>query len=376
MGANAPIPEMADVRITSPEGAEVNVTALQVYADGKIRGDGDLCFSGQPATSDGAVSLSRPARNQASFAMRLGGLPAAVEKIVLTAAVEAPRGFGQSPGQIALNLGEVSMAVPTAGRQERALILAELYRRNGQWKIRNVSQGFNGGLEALAAHFGVQTAETLRRPPAPPPPPPAPPRPAVNLSKISLTKAESKVSLKKTDGKFGKIKVNLNWSQTKRKKLFGSSSGIDLDLGALVEAANGDKTAVQALGDSFGDYGGFPFVRLLADDRTGASTDGEWLEINGDLWPQVRRILIYAFIYDGAPNWAETDGVVRVMAPGQPEIEVRMNEHGSPHSMCAVALIENVGGEIRISREVAFHPGHQPMDRAYGWGMTWTRGRK
>mgnify|MGYP006203993529 CR=1 FL=1 len=41
---------------------------------------------------------------------------------------------------------------------ETALILGEFYRRQGEWKFRCVAQGFAGGLEPLAKHFGVVRA--------------------------------------------------------------------------------------------------------------------------------------------------------------------------------------------------------------------------
>ena len=158
-------------------------------------------------------------------------------------------------------------------------------------------------------------------------------------------------------------------------KMFGPKP-VDLDLGCFVEDRYGHRTCVQALGNGFGDYDYFPYARLLGDDRTGAVTDGEWLEINGEMWAEFNRVLIFAFIYDGVPNWRDTDGVVRVMIPDQPEIEVRMNEFGSKDRMCAIAMLENQGGAIRVSREVRFFPGHRFMDEHYGWGMRWTAGSK
>jgi len=180
-------------------------------------------------------------------------------------------------------------------------------------------------------------------------------------------------------GRFGRIQVNLNWNQKQSRGMFGfGKTDIDLDLGAFIEARDGSRTAVQALGNSFGSYQQFPFVFLKGDDRSGAVTDGEWLEINGDQWHQLQRVLIYAFIYEGVANWQETDSGVRVMVPGQPEVEVRMNEvaNNTRDGMCAVALLENVSGEIKVSREVRFFPGHRDMDQAYGWGMRWTTGSK
>ena len=125
---------------------------------------------------------------------------------------------------------------------------------------------------------------------------------------------------------------------------------------------------MQALGNRFGDLREEPYIQLMGDDRTGSVADGEWLRINGQQWNKIERILIFAFIYDGAPNWKATDGVVTIFVPGQSEIEVRMNEEGGRHGMCAIALLENVNGAVKVSRRVDFHPGHEEMDRAYGWG--------
>lgn len=394
-GANALITDSAIcVTITVPSGAEVDITALQIYQNGKVRSDGDMCFFNQPSISSGAVVLSRPSASKAQIDVQLSKVPPDVEKVVLTATIDGSQTFGSLSGPLSMAVSDISMVVPTTGRSEKALILAEVYRRNGQWKIRNVSQGFNGGLAALAAYFGVEVAEqgqaavALKPEPQPiltatasnssPAPTPQPEQKPVNLNKVSLTKNESKISLRKSDGRFGKIRINLNWNQKKKKSgLFGlGSSAIDLDVGAFVEDIHGNVTAVQALGNTFGDFSSFPYVKLLGDDRTGAASGGEWIEINGDFWSETRRVLIYAFIYEGVPNWADTDGVVRVLVPGQPEIEVSMNEFGSQRGMCAVAYLENVNGEIRVSRELTFHAGHQAMDEAYGWGMRWKAGRK
>lgn len=378
MGGNAPLPSItATIEISIPAGVSVDVTALQLYADGKVRGDGDMCFFNQTEIGGGAIRLSSSSLIQ-RFEINTAQIGAEVEKIVINAIVENGA-FSNISGMTVGVAGGPRLVVETAGRSEAALVLCEIYRRNGQWKIRNVSQGFNGGLQALAEHFGVEVAAPAIKPPRTAAPTPAPASKPVNLNKVSLTKNERTVSLKKDGGKFGKILVNLNWNQKKSGGFFGMGArGIDLDVGAFVEFKQGGKTAVQALGEMFGDYNQLPFVRLRADDRSGASTDGEWLEINGDQWEHISRVLIFAFIYEGVANWQETDGAIRLMVPGQPEVEVRMNELGtsSRDTMCAVATLVNEGGQIKVSREVTFFSGHEPMDRAYRWGFKWRAGSK
>jgi len=38
---------------------------------------------------------------------------------------------------------------------ETAIVVAELYRHNGEWKFNAIGSGFAGGLAALCSNFGV-----------------------------------------------------------------------------------------------------------------------------------------------------------------------------------------------------------------------------
>ena len=38
---------------------------------------------------------------------------------------------------------------------ETAVVVADLYRHNGEWKFNAIGSGFSGGLAALCANFGV-----------------------------------------------------------------------------------------------------------------------------------------------------------------------------------------------------------------------------
>ena len=77
-----------------------------------------------------------------------------------------------------------------------------------------------------------------------------------------------------------------------------------------------------------------------------------------------------------APNWAATDGVVTVHAPGQPPVEVCLTEGGNKLGMCAVATLENRGGQLNITRDVRYFAGHRDVDAAFGWGLRWSAGSK
>lgn len=390
-GGNAPVAAgmlRVEVAYSVLADADIDVSAFALSNAGKVRGDQDMCFYGQPNVLGGAVQMTDSSAGRAVFSVDLSRLDASVDKVALTATIYENKASFNRVSTLSVSVsGGIESQIPTSGMQETALILGEFYRRQGAWKFRCIAQGFAGGLEPLAKHFGVEIAPAptpAAAPiPAPPPPVPAPqpapapvPKSSISLSKITLDKTRSSISLEKTAAGFGEIKVNLNWNKGKSGGLFTKSKSIDLDVGCLFELQDGYKGVVQALGNAFGDLQDEPYIRLMGDDRTGSVAGGEWLHINGKKWSEIRRILVFAFIYEGAPNWKETDGVVTIFIPGQPEIEVRLNEEGGRFGMCAIAMLENDNGAVKVSRRVDFHKGHEPMDKAYRWGMRWSAGSK
>lgn len=199
---------------------------------------------------------------------------------------------------------------------------------------------------------------------------------------INLQKGQ-KVSLKKSSSiGLGEILVNLNWNSNPIKKGFlsgmlGGSSGIDLDLGCLFELKDGRKGAVQALGNSFGSLASAPYIALDGDDRTGACAAGENLRINGNEVANIKRILVYTFIYEGVANWQQADATVTIKYPGAEDLIVKMDSYNSSNKMCGLALLENVNDEtFSVEKIVQFYPGHLELDRAFNWGIKWVAGRK
>lgn len=389
-GGNAPVATgsiRVEIAYSPIAGVDIDVSAFALTDSGKVRGDNDMCFYGQPNVLGGAVQMADATSGRAVFTVDLSRLEPVIDKVALTATIyENKASFDRVASLSVVLSGGVEAQIPTAGMQETALILGEFYRRQRQWKFRCVAQGFAGGLAPLAEHFGVDVAAPAPAPaaapsvaptPAPAPAPaPAPVKSSISLSKVTLDKTRSSISLEKTSAGFGEIRVNLNWNRSKTGGFFAKSKSIDLDVGCLYELQDGHKGVVQALGNCFGELEYEPFIKLMGDDRTGSVAGGEWLHINGKKWSEIRRILIYAFIYEGAPNWRETDGVATIFIPGQPEIEVRLNEEGGRLGCCAIALLENDNGSVKVSRRVDFHKSQQPMDKAYNWGMRWGAGSK
>ncbi|MCS3877117.1 tellurium resistance protein [Gordonia amarae] len=218
------------------------------------------------------------------------------------------------------------------------------------------------------------------QPPAQPYQQQPPAQAPVSLQKVTLTKSAPSVSLTKQGATTGQLRVNLNWTTGAKKGGFfkRAAGGVDLDLACLWEFTDGSKGIVQALGNSFqAPRQGQPIIYLDGDDRSGSAAGGENMYIDLAATQNIRRILIFAYIYEGAPNWAAANGVVTVFPSSGPQIEVFLDESDQSALSCAIALIENRGGELVINREVRYIRGAQDkVDEAYNWGLNWKAGRK
>ncbi len=219
---------------------------------------------------------------------------------------------------------------------------------------------------------------------------------SINLQKITLEKKGDTHSIdlsKKSDLTSKQITINLNWSQGKTNKgflssLFSGSKEIDLDLGCFYELNNGEKTVIDGLQFSRGRggskdkltlqgrYTNSPWIWHAGDDRGQSNGSGENILINPTGIQDIKRVIIYCFIYDGVAKWEETNAVVTVKVPGSSEIEVEMGRQSSHHKFCAIAEILFNPNSMQVKKLVTFHNSHGECDKAYNWGMRWTSGAK
>ena len=372
---------------SAPPAMELDVSAFLLNAQGKVSKDEDFVFFNQPIRTDEGVSLEP---ELSRFTFHLDKTSQTVQKIALTLTIND----GASKGQNFSLLKSVtvlvkdfltgfelaSFALDTTSFTETALILGEVYRYQDKWKFRAVGQGFVGGLQPLAEHFGVTVDEGEQTAPAQNTQTQNDTAPKLNLSKVTLDKRGQSFSLEKQQ--LSEIIVNLNWNSAPVKSMgffrnqLAADKGIDLDLACLWEFEQGEIGATQALGNHFGNFHQFPFIELDQDDRSGNSIGGETLRINGRYWPEFRRILIFTFIYEGVPNWSHVDAVITIKAKNQPDIEVRLDSYRDDQFLCAIAMLENINNQVKVTKLVDYFSGHQQMDRAYGWGLNYVAGSK
>lgn len=348
---------------------DLDAVAFLLTENGKVSDNRDFIYYGNLRHSSGSVEhmgdnlVGGGGGDDEQIKIELSRVPQNIQKIAVAVtiydAAERSQNFGQVSNSFIRIVDEsthneiIRYDLGEDFSVETSIIVGELYKYKGEWKFNAVGGGFKGGLKAMCLNYGVDMQLT------------DPNRGAVELKK------GQKISLEKRGGSMGEILINLNWSRPKNGR------AIDLDLGCLYELKNGKKGCVQALGNAFGSLSNVPYIALDGDDRSGSCAEGENLRVNGAKISEIKRVLVYTFIYEGAANWREADGVVTVKCAGNRDIKVRMDEYGSSKTMCAIAFMENNGFDsLSIEKIVKFYSGHQEMDRDFNWGLHWVHGTK
>lgn len=200
-----------------------------------------------------------------------------------------------------------------------------------------------------------------------------------------LANAGDSVAISPGADGFESFMIGVAWDNIKIEDsgLFGKwfkkvrKVGVDLDIGCLYEMQDGTRGSIQAFGEKFGNFNEAPFISLSGDERTGDTEgDDEYLLVNGEKWKDVKRVLVYIYIYKGALRWSELHPQIVVDVPGESDLYVTLNAHDDALSLCAVGELENVRGGIKLTNRTEYFPGHEEMDRAFGYGLAWADGKK
>ncbi|WP_280698110.1 TerD family protein [Kitasatospora sp. GP82] len=247
-GGNAPLTATrVTVEVSAPKA--LDVSGLLLTAAGKVRSDADFVFFNAP---DGPGVSHRPAAAGAPDAITVdtGALPSDIDKVVVTASLDDTGATfaGTEPTATVRDAASGKVLVtftPPRLTRETALVVVEVYRRGGSWKVRAVGQGYSNGLAGIATDFGV-SVEDPRSAPAPaaeaPPKPVVPPAAPGALTKVTLDKGRvslvkgGSVSLEKNGKPFlSSVRMGLGWESA------GRGRNVDLDASCLAFDAQRNK---------------------------------------------------------------------------------------------------------------------------------------
>jgi stress response protein SCP2 len=146
------------------DGTARNVTVdcfcYSLKADGKVSGDGDFVFYGNPVSRDGSVQhfLYEPLP---ATQVELKKVGRDIEKIAICyviyqeGAVRCDFSQVRNPTMRVYADGS-ELVFPIDGlKDEQAIVAAEIYRHHAGWKMRFIGAGYKQGLEKLCGEYGI-----------------------------------------------------------------------------------------------------------------------------------------------------------------------------------------------------------------------------
>lgn len=147
-----------DISVNSP-GLVIDCSCFGLNANGKLADDRYMTFFNQISTPCGSVLFIKHAVDSTGFAIKLQKLPTTIHHLTITAAIDGNGRMSQLKNSYVrfFSKGNEVARFEFTGADfsvERALMLLEIYRKDGIWRVSAVGQGFNGGLDALVKHFG------------------------------------------------------------------------------------------------------------------------------------------------------------------------------------------------------------------------------
>ena len=165
---------------------DLDASTFLLGQTGKVQGDQDFIFYNNPSGGNGSINYSGDNRNGAGerddeqIRIDLQRVPNHIHRIAFTITIHDAQVKQQNFGQISNSYVRIfneqtneELLRFNLGRDftvETAIVAAELYRHNGEWKFNAIASGFQGGLAALCRNFGVSVDDPAPAP-APTPPP-------------------------------------------------------------------------------------------------------------------------------------------------------------------------------------------------------------
>mgnify|MGYP004717132883 FL=1 len=150
---------------------DLDASAFLVGTNGKCPTEREFIFYGNLEHSSGAVKhmgdnlTGEGEGDDEQIEVDLSKMPANIEKVAFTVTIYDAESRRQNFGQVSNaycrivdeNTGAeiVRFDLGEDFSIETAVVVGELYKHGGEWKFNAIGSGFQGGLAALCAHYGI-----------------------------------------------------------------------------------------------------------------------------------------------------------------------------------------------------------------------------
>ncbi|MFB7354384.1 TerD family protein [Streptomyces gardneri] len=123
-----------------------DIAALLLGADGRVRGDADMVFEGQPVHPSGAVKHTKK-----SLSLALHEVEPEVQRIVIAGPATSGSLAAMAPDRAVV----VAWLIARPDDAE-AVVYGEFFRESGGWKFTGIGKGYASGLAELVTAYGVE----------------------------------------------------------------------------------------------------------------------------------------------------------------------------------------------------------------------------
>ena len=152
---------------------DLDASAFLLGENGKCPTTDEFIFYGNLKHSSGAVEhmgdnlTGEGEGDDEQINVDLALVPANIQKIAFTVTIYESDARRQNFGQVSNSYIRILDTVTNQeiirydlGEDfsiETAIVVGEIYRHNGEWKFNAIGSGFQGGLAALCANYGIET---------------------------------------------------------------------------------------------------------------------------------------------------------------------------------------------------------------------------
>lgn len=150
---------------------DLDACAFLLGASGKCPSEQEFIFYGNKEHASGSVKTlgdnltGQGEGDDEQIEVDLSLVPANIERIAFTVTIYEADARRQNFGQVSNSFcrivdertGEelVRFDLGEDFSIETAIVVGELYKHGGEWKFNAIGNGFQGGLAALCAHYGI-----------------------------------------------------------------------------------------------------------------------------------------------------------------------------------------------------------------------------
>ena len=158
-------------RYNTGDDFDLDASVFMLGENGKVPSNNEFIFYGQPRHISGSVIHTGDNRtgqgdgDDEAIEINLSTIPSNITKIVFTVTIHEAVARKQNFGQV--ENAYIRIVNEESGEEilrydlgedfsvENAIVVAELYRHNNEWKFNAIGSGFENNLEGLCNNFGI-----------------------------------------------------------------------------------------------------------------------------------------------------------------------------------------------------------------------------